>query len=92
MKIINSNPNYTTSIGADFGIEVNNSVAGDNNRCETIKVKIVPGKVMIKSKMKGVDAFNVYSRAATEEKFVFIGASVIPWFTDKRPNLSGATE
>ena len=92
MKIIKSNPNYTAAIGADLGIEVNDSEASDDNRRATIKVKIVPGKVMIKSKMKGVDAFNVYSRVADEEKFIFIGTSVIPWFEDERPKLNGTPE
>ncbi|MBK6912765.1 MAG: hypothetical protein IPH11_03490 [Ignavibacteriales bacterium] len=92
MKMIKSHSNYTTSIGADLGIEVNNSEASDDNRRATIKVKIVPGKVMIKSKMKRVDAFNVYSRVADEEKFIFIGTSVIPWFEDERPKLNGAPE
>lgn len=92
MKMIKSHSNYTTSIGADLGIEVNNSEASDDNRRATIKLKTVPGKVMIKSKMKGVDAFNVYSRVADEEKFIFIGTSVIPWFADERPKLNGAPE
>jgi hypothetical protein len=92
MRIIKSNPNYTTAIGHDLGIEVNNSELSDDNRRATIKVKIVPGKVMIKSKMKGVDAFNVYSRVADQENFIFIGTSVIPWFADERPKLNGAPE
>lgn len=92
MRMIKSSPNYTAAIGHDLGIEVNNSEQSDDNRRATIKVKIVPGKVMIKSKMKGVDAFNVYSRVADEEKFIFIGTSVIPWFADERPKLNAAPE
>lgn len=92
MKMIKANPNYTTAIGYDLGIEVNNSEESDDNRHATIKLKIVPGMVMVKSKLKGADAFNVYSRVADSGEFVFIGSSVIPWFADERPKLNGAPE
>jgi hypothetical protein len=87
---VKSQPNYTTDMGIQLGIEGSDSIINYADLKPVLNVVYEGMNITIKFKKQGTDGIKIFSRRGSETEFTFLATDTESPYVDNRPKLNSA--